>query len=51
MDASWPEPKLGWTSDQALIARREKDLDKGYASDVYKRYSQEISRCAVRSSL
>ncbi|KRX39109.1 Telomere length regulation protein TEL2 -like protein, partial [Trichinella murrelli] len=38
LPATWREPTNGWEEDQAVLKRRQKDLDKGYNSEAYKKY-------------
>uniref|UniRef100_A0A915HX43 Uncharacterized protein n=1 Tax=Romanomermis culicivorax TaxID=13658 RepID=A0A915HX43_ROMCU len=41
----YPLPESGnFEEDQSVISRREKDLSKGYNSEVYKRYREVIAK-------
>ncbi len=41
---TWKEPKLGCTEDPEKLARRKKDLKKGFESQAYKMYTAEIAK-------
>ncbi|KRX23310.1 Telomere length regulation protein TEL2 -like protein, partial [Trichinella nelsoni] len=44
LPATWREPTNGWEEDQAVLKRRQKDLDKGYNSEAYKKYIAAVPK-------
>ena len=51
-DDSWAEPKCGWVDEstekgKAKILRRQKDIDKGYESEVISVSLARMSRAFV----
>ncbi|KRZ80022.1 putative protein tag-52, partial [Trichinella papuae] len=44
LPATWREPTNGWEEDEAVLMRRQKDLDKGYNSEAYKKYIAAVPK-------
>ncbi|KRZ63142.1 putative protein tag-52, partial [Trichinella nativa] len=44
LPATWREPTNGWEEDQAVLKRRQKDLDKGYNTEAYKKYIAAVPK-------
>lgn len=44
----WVEPKHGYETDLAILARKDKDVQYGYKSEVYQKYIATVPKLVLR---